>query len=361
MLHIGGSQPGRAVAVTGRHRGHGLALPSSGESPAAARPRLTPAAFARRAAGLGRGERLTVIGLTRDGVGAMLAAGEVDRGVLLVASEDLHSSAAVIDRLLDDLAELALARWPDWPGRDGSIPDAATSGASAPWLKAAGAEAASGRPPRFRRMTRALEFEQLLRAVDASSVILVAEVDPVSLARARAVIEALEWCAGRGAACVLALPAEPPDTPPYDRTLYGACTIGRALAPVAERFIAPRSQAHPASEAERRVEAALAKDPELTGLFSGNEIVQVAGHGQQPRVDLVCRRHRIVVEIDGPEHQANPKFRRDRHRDYELLVAGYLVLRLTNDEVADDLQHAIEKIRAVVRLRRLPSSGDTTR
>lgn len=336
----------------------------SGESTATTRPRLTPAALARRAAGLARGERLTVIGLTRDGVGEALAAGEVDRAALLVATEDPRSSAAVIDRLLDDLAELALARWPDW--RDDAAPDVSASDVSAPWRKAAATAAASGRPPRFRRMARALECGQLLRAVDPSSVILVAEVDPVSPARARAVIEALEWCAGHGAACLFALPAEPPDTPPYDRILYGAVAIGRAKAPVAERFIAPRSRAHPASESERRVEAALAGDPELAGLFAGNELVAVAGHGRQPRVDLVCRRHRIVVEIDGPEHQASPKFGQDRHRDYELLVAGYLVLRLTNDEVAADLQRAVEKIRAVVRLRRLPSThlpsaGDTTR
>jgi very-short-patch-repair endonuclease len=35
-----------------------------------------------------------------------------------------------------------------------------------------------------------------------------------------------------------------------------------------------------------------------------------------------------------------------------LLVSGYLVLRITNDQAETDLQHAIEKIRAVVRFRR---------
>ncbi len=81
----------------------------------------------------------------------------------------------------------------------------------------------------------------------------------------------------------------------------------------------------------------------------------MAGDGRHPRVDFLCRTHRIVVELDGPEHQAEPKFGEDRHRDYELTVAGYLVLRLTNAQVTDDLQRAIEKIRAVVRLRRTGS------
>ncbi|AWN49918.1 hypothetical protein DK419_07320 [Methylobacterium terrae] len=321
---------------------------------------MTPDALAERVAGLGTGERLAVVGLTRDGVGEVLAGREIGRGVLLVAAEELRTARAVIDRLLDDLADLALARWPDWPGRDGSAPEV-----SGPWLKAAATFAAAGRPPRFRRAAPALEFAQLLQALDAGSVILVAEVDPASPARAAPVIEALEWCAGLGAACVAALPAQPPDAPPYDRILYGACAIDRVPMPAASRFIPPhsppRSRAHPASAIERRVEAALAGDPELAGLFVGNAPVRVPGDGRQPWVDLLCREHRIVVELDGPEHQANPKFGDDRHRDYELMVAGYLVLRLTNAQVDHDLQRAVEKIRAVVRLRRPAPAGDPTR
>ena len=58
------------------------------------------------------------------------------------------------------------------------------------------------------------------------------------------------------------------------------------------------------------------------------------------------------MELDGPDHRSDLKFAEDRHRDYELLVAGYLVLRITNDQIETDLQRAIEKIRAVVRFRR---------
>ena len=42
----------------------------------------------------------------------------------------------------------------------------------------------------------------------------------------------------------------------------------------------------------------------------------------------------------------------DRHRDYELVLSGYTVLRLANDEVLQDFGRAVEKIRDVVRLRR---------
>jgi very-short-patch-repair endonuclease len=108
---------------------------------------------------------------------------------------------------------------------------------------------------------------------------------------------------------------------------------------------------------EQRVEAALRRDAELAPLFVCNEVVPLRGYGLQPRVDLLWREGRVVVELDGPEHQLDPKFAGDRHRDYELLVAGYFVLRITNDQVVTDLPRAIEKIRAVVRFRRSTERG----
>jgi very-short-patch-repair endonuclease len=66
----------------------------------------------------------------------------------------------------------------------------------------------------------------------------------------------------------------------------------------------------------------------------------------------VWRDGKVVVELDGAEHERDPNYGADRHRDYALLVEGYLVLRLTNVEVALDLERAIEKVRRVVSLRR---------
>jgi very-short-patch-repair endonuclease len=127
--------------------------------------------------------------------------------------------------------------------------------------------------------------------------------------------------------------------------------VVREIEPVCARFITARARHHHASAIEQRVEAALRSDAELGPLFSCNETVSLEGFGSQPRVDLLWRQGRVVVELDGPDHQDDPKFANDRHRDYELLVAGYLVLRITNDQVDTDLQRAIEKIRAVVRFR----------
>jgi hypothetical protein len=182
--------------------------------------------------------------------------------------------------------------------------------------------------------------------------VFVAAVDPVEPRRAIPVIQVLEWCAGQGASIVVTFASRPPPVPPYDRVLYGALELVTPAEPVQARFIPARSRAHHGSAIEQRVEAALRRDPELSPLFSCNETIEISPLGLVPRVDLLWREGRVVVELDGPEHQNDPNFAHDRHRDYELLVAGYLVLRITNHQVETDLQRAIEKIRAVVRFRR---------
>jgi very-short-patch-repair endonuclease len=48
-------------------------------------------------------------------------------------------------------------------------------------------------------------------------------------------------------------------------------------------------------------------------------------------------------------------YRGDRHRDYELLISGYVVLRLPHEQVLEDPAIAVEKIRDVVRFRRARS------
>ena len=311
----------------------------------AARPRITADDAARRIAGLGPGERLVVLGIGRAALATLVRDG-TDRSALLVAGADPSTATALVDRILDDLAELALERWPHWNGRDASL----ASVTADPWLKAAAKRARLGLRPRFRTLGRNHELLRLARAIDPAGIVLIWEIDPASAARARPTIEALDWCGRHGAAMVATLAAEPPETAPYDRILYGARTFAAEDRPAAERFIPPAGGL-PASAIERQVAAALDQDPELAGLFVCNAPVPVGAWGVRPRVDLLCRTRRVVVELDGPEHRAEPKFGNDRHRDYELLTAGYLVLRLTNDQVTADLPLAIEKIRAVIRLR----------
>lgn len=312
-------------------------------------PPLASGAVAAAVSRLAPGRRLVLAGAERRGLSDLLRADPMlDRSVLTLAPADARGATAVIARLLDDLAELALARWPDW-----SDPE----GAPGPWKRAAVRLAAAGRAPRLPRADPGIAFDGLCRVLDPRGVVLVADVDPTAPRRAWATVDALEWCAARGAPVVALLPHRPPAEPPYDRLLYGARALLPEAAPAAERFIAPIGTPHHASDTERRVLAALGRDAELGPLFTPNQLVADAGL-RAPRVDLLWAAGCVVVELDGPDHQAGPKFGDDRHRDYELLVAGYHVLRITNAQVATDLPRAIEKIRAVVRFSR---DGRTTR
>jgi very-short-patch-repair endonuclease len=304
------------------------------------------------------GRCLTLVGVGSDAVGHALRNAEGDRCALLFPPAGDYGTEAILHQLLNDLADLAMDCWPRWYGRgrqdlDGLLGRAAVDPrVSAPWLRAATKRAAAGYRPRFRRVAKSIEFAQLMRAIGPADPVLIAAVDPTDPSRARPMIQVLEWCAGHGASVVATFSSRPAFVAPYDRVLYGAVEVVQPVQPLQTRFVVPSGRAHHASAIEERIEAALRRDPELASLFSCNETVAIHGYGTPPRVDLLWREGRVIVELDGPEHQDDPKFANDRHRDYELLIAGYLVLRITNDQVATDLQAAIEKIRAVVHFRR---------
>jgi very-short-patch-repair endonuclease len=99
----------------------------------------------------------------------------------------------------------------------------------------------------------------------------------------------------------------------------------------------------------------------LAGLFRFN--IRVATrNGNKYLVDLVWTEGKIIIEVDGYEfHSDRGTFSGDRRRDYELIISGYLVIRLPQDEVVEDVGLAVEKIRDVVLFRQasgLPRSED---
>jgi very-short-patch-repair endonuclease len=54
-------------------------------------------------------------------------------------------------------------------------------------------------------------------------------------------------------------------------------------------------------------------------------------------VDFYCARARLVVEVDGPCHQAPAQRRRDQWRTGPLELAGVRVLRIENEAIYKDL------------------------
>jgi very-short-patch-repair endonuclease len=297
--------------------------------------------------GIAPGKILTVSGLDVQTLRATLEASPTTAPQCLVLNCDVRSDAqSQIQTVLDDLADLALAFWPAWRSPQTDVPSTENS-----WLLAASRLAISGKRPRFRRTSLTLELQQLFKVLP-SNLLLVAQLDTAAPLGAAAAIATFEWCAQHGARVVILCAGPLPVTPPFDRILYGTIEIAKPRLPVTERWIGPRGAPHPASQIEKHVYDAISNDPELAPLFSFNKNVETNALGSTPCVDLLWQEGRVVVELDGAEHFGDPKYGHDRHRDYELLVAGYLVLRITNRQVATDLAYVIEKIRNVVRYRR---------
>jgi very-short-patch-repair endonuclease len=337
--------------------------------------------------GMVEGSILALDGIDSEGLRVVLDAAEPDRcgkRALFARIAPAPTAEAIVDQALNLLAETARRLWPLWftdvsfagcrndrLGRlavDAIARSAAKeiAGLSPSWAAAAARLALDSHPPRVRGALPAVELAQLTRAINRSGLVLIADVSVACAGpNPAAMVHALEWTAQHSRGAVVALFAElPPNEPPFDRILYGArrvsATEGASSGVVeaigadpadAAPWIAPwRGKPHPLSDIERRLAQALSVDRELASLFGFNLIVETA-RGSHPKVDLLWPEGRLVVEIDGwGVHGNRAAFMYDRHRDYELIVSGYTVLRLANDEIAQDVEKAVEKIRDVARL-----------
>ena len=69
---------------------------------------------------------------------------------------------------------------------------------------------------------------------------------------------------------------------------------------------------------------------------------------QSPRegfiVDFVCMRERLVIEVDGGQHNMPAYELRDRSRDLKLSHAGFRVLRFWNNDIDRNLAGVLEVI-----------------
>jgi very-short-patch-repair endonuclease len=74
---------------------------------------------------------------------------------------------------------------------------------------------------------------------------------------------------------------------------------------------------------------------------------------QSPRsgsiVDFVCLRHRVIVEVDGGQHNFDEHTSRDRVRDRGFERDGYKVLRFWNTDVDRNLQGVLSVIDSTLR------------
>jgi very-short-patch-repair endonuclease len=294
---------------------------------------------------------------------------------------DVEQTKSLIDEAVDGLARISLALWPNWPGgvqgecapcdghgsgrREGldfpqEVAHSVTSRfQSASWREAANNLCRAARLPLPRDYPQSAQAAQLALTLTngklgiAMAIERIGSTDQIAMLRAAA-----EWlAASTGGSVILMVPSdengiaelkklipwvEHPDAvhvqqreKEHARPLVGLFPITGAP--------------HPLSPTEKRLAAKLRQDAELANLFSYNR--RIAGHhGNQYIVDLIWQDGGLIVEIDGFQvHGNRSAFIQDRHRDYELMAAGYRVLRITDDEIVGDTQSAVEKIRQIVR------------
>jgi very-short-patch-repair endonuclease len=103
---------------------------------------------------------------------------------------------------------------------------------------------------------------------------------------------------------------------------------------------------------------------ETTGLFRLNAKLPIPFDGWgEMEIDLFCADLKLAIEIDGPQHLADPHaYRRDRRKDALLQESGCLVLRFLAEDLGKNLETTLDSIlRAVTHLRRKCLSSQVIR
>jgi very-short-patch-repair endonuclease len=132
--------------------------------------------------------------------------------------------------------------------------------------------------------------------------------------------------------------------------------------PLASLFVAAARPILPEAEGAKRARSAseaflyrrLETLPETRGRFRLNADLAIPfdGFGRM-EVDLLCEDSRVVVEIDGAQHLADPAaYRRDRRKDQLLQENGYLVLRCLSEDLARELDSVLDRILRALSARR---------
>jgi Protein of unknown function (DUF559) len=119
----------------------------------------------------------------------------------------------------------------------------------------------------------------------------------------------------------------------------------------AEAARAPAEQARSAAEAF--LYARLESLPATHGLFQLNGVLPFAFGPHPVEVDLLCRRLRLALEVDGWHHfSGEDAYRRDRHKDVLLQQHGDLVLRVLATDVVAGLEDVLDMVLDAVARRR---------
>jgi very-short-patch-repair endonuclease len=341
----------------------------------------------------------TLVGIDIDVLRRWLDAEQYDdqeRFVLLLDRIRTSSLQDIIDGYVATLADAARRVWPAWYGADFSVYDSSASGLRAlharlawlasqdprislVWGRKAVSRVLNSSSPTLTDFDNAEQVRQLGLTLHRRSLIFVLGLmeEEATAEALRSFAQSAHWLARHGGmAIAVLLPARLARHPALETILYGARSFvrvqregianenanpppeppspasGTASDRAGPRWLWPFiGRPHPFSPAEQKLARALAVDTELAPLFTFNQPVRTVA-GTRYIIDVLWDLGRIAVEIDGyGVHSGERAFARDRHRDYELVLSDYLVLRMPHDEVIADVGGAIKKIRNLVRFR----------
>ena len=65
-------------------------------------------------------------------------------------------------------------------------------------------------------------------------------------------------------------------------------------------------------------------------------------------VDFACRRKKLVIELDGGQHNTDKNIEKDNKRTEFLISKGYTVIRFWNNEVDNNIEGVYLKLKSFI-------------
>ena len=62
--------------------------------------------------------------------------------------------------------------------------------------------------------------------------------------------------------------------------------------------------------------------------------------------DFYCHQYRLIIEVDGPIHETQVEY--DTMRESILKDIGFTVIRFTNDQINNDIEHVLSIIKQII-------------
>ncbi|MFY1650726.1 endonuclease domain-containing protein [Solwaraspora sp. WMMB762] len=300
------------------------------------------------------------------------------------------SQQTTVAAVLDELEATARQLFPTWlPGAEGittsagaaraavrrlAVAHAAATAQSGPFLADLAAAALTGSTAHTRRHHAEVRARGLARVIAASfdrpgCALVLRPPDHLDETATLALAQAAQWLVDHGRLTVwidsdspYGIDSRPRATEPPRAEVTPPPIVTPPARPRRESRVSTRrtpsviGKPHPTSRAEVVLEAALARRAWAAGR-AWNHTVRPGPLVNPVRVDLLWKRERCVVEIDGDDHRTPGKFTEDRHRDVMLQLNGYAVLRFTNAQVLDDIDNVLVLLQQFLTNRRRTGKG----